>query len=258
MELIRLKSSKITNKMPLLPVVFEALKREKVKLGDGDIIIISSKVVALSQGRVIKLSEVVPSAKAKKMKLSRYGTGKEDPRMVELVLRESQKVIPGNMLLSLKDGILIPAAGIDLSNMPGDMVALWPEDVWNEARRIQHAVKKEFGLKKFGVAIIDSHCQPLRWGTTGVALAWAGFEGIEDERGKKDLYGKKLTVTRKAVADNLASAAQLVMGEAAEQTPFVIVRDAPVKFTSRKIHPNEATVSPEQCVFSGLYKNMLR
>ncbi|MBP9718017.1 coenzyme F420-0:L-glutamate ligase [Candidatus Gracilibacteria bacterium] len=252
MELIRLKSQLIMPKNDLFEVILKAVSRAKVAVKEGDIFVVSSKVVAVTQGRVVELDSVIPSPRARKLKLSRYGKGKEDPRVVELVLREADKVMPGNMLLALKDHILIPAAGIDLSNVEKGKAILWPNKPWETARELWNALKKKYGLKKIGVVIIDSHCQPLRWGTTGIALAWAGFEGIEDVRGTKDLMGNTLHVTQKAVADNLASASQLVMGEGAEKTPFVLVRAAPVHFTNKKVDSSKTFVTLKDDIFSGV------
>jgi len=253
MELIPIQTSRLEGKIDLAHFFLSAMEREKIKLKNGDLLVVSSKLVAVSEGNVVDISTIVPSAAAKKRNISRYGTGKEDPRIVELVLREAEKVIPGNMMIALKDGNLMPAAGIDLSNAPDGIAILLPKNSWQSAWKLRATLLKKLKLKKLGVAIIDSRCQPLRWGTVGIALGWAGFDGIEDVRGQKDLYGKSLKVTRKAVADNLASAAQLVMGEGDEARPFVIARDAPAKFTNKKPDPKKIRIAPSECIFEGVY-----
>lgn len=219
---------------------------------EGDIVVISSKATALSQGLMIKLASVIPGKKAKKLALKNY-IGLEDPRMCELVLREADKIFHGaKFLTTIKNGVVIPFAGIDRSNVPDGFAILWPQRPELLAQKLWHALKKKFRIKNFGILICDSRCQPLRAGTTGLALGWAGFLGVEDVRGKRDIYGKPLRLTRKAVADNLASAALLVMGEADEQTPFALARSAPVIFTNRVQSQKELTVPAKECVFGGM------
>lgn len=253
MEIHPLKSPVLKPLFNLQQAIISAIKKNKHALRDGDVLVISSKVVALSQGRMVRIASINPSARAHKLKRTHYGTGKEDPHVVELVLREADSVIPGSMLLTLKDGIFIPEAGIDLSNVPKGYAIMWPEKAWETARKLAQKLRAHFKIKKLGIVICDSHCQPLRWGVTGIALAWAGFEGIEDARGQKDIYGKPLAVTRKAVADNLASSALVVMGEAGEKKPFALIRGAPVKFTSRMQKKNEILIKPCDCIFNGIY-----
>lgn len=273
LEIYPLKTQILQKRFNLLKTMESLLSKSKFCLKNGDILILSSKIVALSHGRIVDLNKITPSAAAKKLKKTHYGKGKEDPRVIELVLREmvapprrginclaslrlgmADKIFPGKMLLTLKNNILIPSAGIDASNAPKDFVILWPENPWKTVQNLRTALSKKFKLKRLGVVIIDSHCQPLRWGTTGIALSWAGFEGIEDCRGKKDIFGKKLKVTKKAVADNLASSALLVMGEAAEKIPFALVRNAPVQFTNHIQKKNEIFIQPKDCLFKDVIK----
>lgn len=254
LEIYPLRSPVLKKDFNLLETTEFILSKARLRPKNGDILILSSKIVALSQGRAVDLNEITPSTAAKKLKKTSYGKGKEDPRVIELILREADKIFPGKMLLTLKNGILIPSAGIDRSNAPKNFVILWPKNPWGTAQNLRAVLKKKFKLKKLGVVIIDSHCQPLRWGTTGIALSWAGFEGVEDCRGKKDIFGKSLKVTKKAVADNLASSALLVMGEATEKIPFVIARGAKVKFTNRVQKKNEVFIRPKDCLFGDVIK----
>lgn len=253
MQIAPLKTAVLLKNFDLLETIKKTLVKNRIKLKNGDIVVVSSKVVALSQGRVVDLESVKPSAAAKKMRATRYGTGKEDPRIIELVLREAQAVIPGRMLITLTNHVLIPEAGIDLSNSPKGVAILWPREPFEAARRLWKTLRAAYRVKELGVVISDSHCQPLRWGTTGVALAWAGFEGVEDARGQKDIYGTPLKITRKAVADNLAAASMIVMGEAGERCPLVHVAGAPVKFTRRVQSAKDFFVSPRDCIFGGIY-----
>lgn len=238
----------------LKKTIILALRNNGKKLKNGDVIVVSSKIVAVSQGRIVELKTVKPGRVAQKRATTHYGLGKEDPRVVELVLQEADAVVAGRMLLTLKDGCLIPSAGIDLSNAPKDTAILWPHKTEKVAHTLWKTLRTYYKIKDLGVIIGDSHCQPLRMGTTGLAIAWAGFEGVQDERGKLDLFGKPLKVTRKAVADNLTSSALVVMGEAAERVPFVLIRGAPVRFTSKKQHARDAYVPADECIFEGLYK----
>jgi len=259
MQIAPLKTAILQKDFDLLETIKKTLVKNRVELKNGDILVVSSKVVALSQGRAVDLASVKPSAAAKKFRTTRYGTGKEDPRIVELVLREAQAVVPGRMLITLTNHVLIPEAGIDLSNSPKGVAILWPLEPFKAARKLWLALRMAYHAKELGIVICDSHCQPLRWGTTGVALAWAGFKGIEDARGQKDIYGAPLKITRKAVADNLSAAAMIVMGEAGEKCPFVHVSSAPVKFTSRTQSYRDFFVSPRDCIFGGIYsKNFIR
>lgn len=254
LEIYPLRSPVLKKDFNLLKAIESVLSKAELNLKDGDILILSSKIVALSQGRVVDLNKITPSAAAKKLNKTHYGKGKEDPRVIEIVLREADKIFPGKMLLTLKDGILIPSAGIDFSNAPEGFAILWPKNPWKTAQNLRAALVQKFKLKKLGIVIIDSHCQPLRWGTTGIALSWAGFLGVEDCRGEKDIYKKPLKVTKKAVADNLASSALLVMGEAAEKIPFALIRNAPVKFTARMQKKSEVFIRPKDCLFGNVIK----
>lgn len=242
-------------KTEILKPGFDLLKTVEEKLSgliiNGDIILLSSKIVALAQGRVADLKKIKPSKKALTLHKSRFRT--TDPRVIELILQESDFLFSGPIPTSLKNSIFTYAAGIDLSNAPEDHAILWPKNPGKMARFLRQKLCKKFRLKKFGVVICDSSCQPLRYGTIGLALGWAGFMGVEDLRGKKDIFGRKLRYTQRAVADNLASSALLVMGEADEKTPFVLIHHAQVKFTNRVQKKDEIFVRPEKCVWRGVY-----
>jgi coenzyme F420-0:L-glutamate ligase len=253
MELLPLKSGILKNRFNLLETIKETLGKHHCRLRDCDIIVVSSKVLALSQGRIVDLREVRPTAAAKKINRTRYGTAPEDLRVAQLILQEADKILPGKMFLTLKDNVLVPSAGVDLSNAGKNLAITWPKNPWSSARKLCKELKTAFRLKNVGVVISDSVCQPLRWGVTGVAIAWAGFEGVEDCRGQKDLFGKLLKVTKKACADNLASAAHIVMGEAAEKIPFVLIKNAPVNFTNRIQKAKEIFPKPSEDIFAGIY-----
>ncbi len=199
------------------------------------------------------------ASKAVSFHQNRFETVKSKSDFKKLIKKEADKVLDeGEMVLTLKNRILIPNAGIDNSNTPGNLAVLWPKEPFGDARDIQTDLKKTHKLKKLGVLISDSHCHPLRLGTAGIAIGWAGFEGVEDERGSKDLFGKKMHYTRIAVADNLASAANLLMGETNASIPFVIVRDFKVKWTSKKAAEKDYFISPKECLYRSLYSQKLK
>lgn len=190
-------------------------------LRDGDVLVLSSKFVAVSEGRVMKLSSVRAGERAKEL-ARRF---RMDPRLCELVLRESGEVIGGipGFLLASKDGLLTPNAGIDKSNTKHGTVVLYPRHPDASAWRIREALKFSRGVS-IGVVVCDSRLSPTRRGTTGVAVAASGIEAILDMRGRVDLFGNVLKVTSQGVADDLSSAAEILMGESDESTPIVLVR----------------------------------
>ncbi len=253
MQVIPIKSRIIEEGDDLIEVFEESLKNAGEKIEKDDVLVVSSKVVAICEGRVVELDDVVVSEEAESLAKETYDrTMIEDPRFTELVVRESEYVLPGPLHLSINQGVLIPAAGIDRSNVGAGKVVLWPEDVQKSADEICGELVDVAG-GRVGVVVADSHCQPMRKGVIGIGLSWSGFEGVEDVRGEPDLYGKKLAVTQKAVADNLACAASVVMGEGAESTPFVIIRGAPVKWTEEQQKSSENFFPPQTCIFSGIY-----
>lgn len=230
---IGLKSSLITRENTVMNCLKKALQAEK--LLEKDIIIITSKVVAIDQGRTAKISS------------------KEDFDLI--VKEEADKVLGGEQVtLTQKNNIFTPWAGIDTSNAPNGEVILWPKDSHKAAFNYLSELKKTYKLKQLGLVISDSICAPLRNGVTAIALGYAGFKGVNDIRGQKDLFGKSLKVSQQNMADMLATTANLVMGEAAEQTPFAIVRGANVEFTNEQPDPNEATIPQNKCLFGPLYK----
>ncbi len=255
MQIIPIKSRIIEEGDDLLAVFQESLEQARGELKDGDVVVVSSKVVAICEGRVVNLAEVEPSERAIELAKETYDrTEIEDPRFTELVLREAEHVLPGALHLTINERVLIPAAGIDRSNIPEGKVVLWPLEPQRSADLWREALKGD-SYKNLGVIVADSHCQPMRKGVIGIALSWSGFEGIEDVRGEPDIYGKKLQVTQKAVADNLTCAATAVMGEGNDCVPFVIIREAPVKFTDELQDNRDNFFPPQTCIFSGIYSD---
>ncbi|MFH0838160.1 MAG: coenzyme F420-0:L-glutamate ligase [Patescibacteria group bacterium] len=239
MEVLPLKSRRLRSGSELVSAVVLALEHASLKLKSGDILVVASKVLAYSQGRL----RLVASDKAFR----------------ELVRAEADRVLEeGAMVLTMKNKVLIPNAGIDRSNVPEGWVVLWPQDPFGSAEKIRQGLMKKYGLRKLGIVISDSHCQPLRMGTSGIAIGWAGFEGVRDDRGAKDLYGRKMVYTQVAVADNLASTANLEMGETNASVPFVLIREAKVAFTDAMASAADYFISPKECIYRGLYGKLLK
>ena len=183
------------------------------KLGEGDILVVTSKIVALAQGRTAP-----DQGEAYKIKLIKQ----------ESVWARRTKYV----WLTLKDGLVMASAGIDESNANGKLILL-PRDSFKAARQLRQALQEHFNIKKLGVLITDSRTMPLRAGVTAVALGYAGFKGIRDYRGRPDIFGRKFKFSRTNVADSLATAAVLVMGEGAERQPLTIIKNSPVEFCER-------------------------
>ena len=180
-EIRPLKTKILQKNFDLAKSLQKALLQNNQKLKNGDVLIMSSKVVALSQGRVVDLTSLIPSAQNNKfLKRMRYGKGREDAKMIELIASEADAVLPGKMMTTLKDGFLVPSSGIDRSNAPNGSAILWPKNPAKVALQLWKNFKKNTQLKNLGIVIGDSNCQPLKWGTVGLALAWAGFEGVEE------------------------------------------------------------------------------
>ncbi|KKP36616.1 hypothetical protein A2483_03680 [Candidatus Peregrinibacteria bacterium RIFOXYC2_FULL_33_13] len=209
---------------------------QHLKLQEKNILVISSKIAALSQGRI----------KNKEISLKR------------IIEKEADQVISDSKYaLTLKDNIFIPNAGIDQSNSEGGYYILWPEKIQELTDDITSKLKKHFHLKKLGIIVADSYCRPLRNGVAGICLSCSGFYPIIDETKKKDLFGRQLEVTKRNMADMLASGAVAVMGETKESTPLCLIKDAPVKFTSKHLNTQKLMyISPEKCLFAPLYKIM--
>jgi coenzyme F420-0:L-glutamate ligase/coenzyme F420-1:gamma-L-glutamate ligase len=215
----------------LVELILGALGAAGMSLQDGDILVLAQKIVSKAQGRLVNLAEVTPSGDA----LSLAAQTEKDARLMELVLRESNAVLrtrPGSIIVEHRLGFICANAGIDHSNVAGEgsrleeWVLLLPEDPDAVAQEIRQRLENASGVR-LGVMIIDSHGRAWRLGTVGVAIGLSGLPGVVDLRGQPDLFGYTLRITQVGVADELAAAASLVMGQAAEGTPVVQVRGFP-------------------------------
>lgn len=215
----------------LAAIIFNCLQTQGVALQSGDIVVVAQKIVSKSENRLVNLAEVTPSERAQKIAQI---VGK-DSRHIQVILDESKEVIwvsPGIFVVEERNGFVAANAGVDRSNIEqpendgnshAEWLSLLPLDPDASAQRLREALQNLANVE-IAVIINDTHGRPFRMGGTGVALGAAGLQTLVDERGESDLFGYKLQATLVATGDELASAASLLMGQAAEGTPVVIIR----------------------------------
>jgi len=224
----------------------ETLDKNNEKLQEGDILVISTKYISYSQGRILDISKIKTSEQgidiSKKYQLK--------PEIAEIIIRESDKIFGGigGFVITSADNIMAPNAGMDRSNAKKGKAILYPHDSYLISEQIRRKIFLKM-LVHVGIILVDSRLMPARIGTSGVAIACAGIEPVLDMRAKKDLDGNPLKVTFQAVVDNIATIANYKMGESSESKPFAIVRNSEAKLTDRKISPSEMAISPDQCVY---------
>lgn len=222
----------------LAEILFSRLILAGLTLMDGDILVLTQKIVSKAENRLVNLKDVTPSPQASEIGAQ---IGK-DERLVELILRESDSILrtrPGTIIVEHKAGFVCANAGIDHSNVQGpdgsseDWVLLLPEDADKSAAAIREVIEAKSGAR-IGVMIIDSHGRAWRNGVVGVAIGFSGMPGLVDLRGHSDMFGYQLRVTTVAAADELAGSASLVMGQADERVPAVHVRGFPFQLREGK------------------------
>lgn len=209
----------------LAQIALDALSRTDVSLQERDILVFAQKIVSKAEGRSVDVAEVVPSERARRLAEE---TGK-DPRVVELILQESTEVLrsrPGVLIVVHRLGLVLANAGIDRSNVANGRALLLPLDPDASATRIRDAIRRHTGVD-VGIAIIDSIGRAWRLGTVGTAIGVSGLPALLDLRGRPDRDGRPLETTEIGLADELAAAASLIMGQAAEGTPIVLARGVP-------------------------------
>jgi coenzyme F420-0:L-glutamate ligase/coenzyme F420-1:gamma-L-glutamate ligase len=232
----------------LADIVVRALQGNEISLEENDILVFAQKIVSKTEGRSIDLATITPSPRAVEL----AAQTEKDARLVELILQESKEVVrtrPGTLIVEHRLGFVCANAGIDHSNVdsplplgdreafrsvaeegPGvraeEWVLLLPTDPDRSAEALRQDIRSKTG-KRVGILIIDSHGRAWRNGTVGAAIGIAGLPGLQDLRGQPDLFGLTLRITQVGVADELAAAASLIMGQAAEGTPVVHVRGFP-------------------------------
>lgn len=207
-------------------LIFDSVKKLGDQLNDNDIVVIAQKVISKSEDRFVALETVAPSEYATKL----GGQTDKDPRLVELVLSESKEVLryrKGVLIVVHRLGFVLANAGIDRSNVGPkrgqEWVLLLPKDPNGSCAQIREELRALSGAT-VAVVINDSFGRAWRNGTTGIAIGSAGLQALVDQRGKRDLFGRPLEATQIGVADEVASAASLLQGQADEGTPFVILR----------------------------------
>lgn len=228
-----------THRIGSLESLEEILDRYIIDLRERDVIAITSKIISICQGRFVP-----------KESISKYELIRQE---ADLVLETEKN--PYDLYLTIKEGIMIPSAGIDESNAD-NVYILYPQDIQKTALSIWYHLRKNHLIQHLGVVITDSHTTPMRRGVTGVALGWCGFEPLYSYINKPDVYGKLLRVTQINILDSLATSAVFVMGEGDEQTPFAIIRNAPkISFLDRPPSPEEenaVTISMEEDLYAPL------
>ncbi|MFZ2299969.1 MAG: coenzyme F420-0:L-glutamate ligase [Candidatus Moraniibacteriota bacterium] len=202
------------------------------KLPEKSVVAVTSKIVALAERR----TAVAKCSKAKE----------------RLIRRESEYAISTKYVwLTIKDGMLMASAGIDESNADGRLILL-PKDSFKEAKILREKLRQKYRVQELGVIITDSRTLPLRAGVVGVALGYAGFRGVKDYRNTPDIFGRKFQYSRTDVADSLATAAVLVMGEGREQQPLAIIEKTPIEFCD-KIHRKELHIDIKDDMYGPLF-----
>ena len=213
----------ITKGDNLAELICNAAKKQNTPIQEKDVVVITHVAVSKAEGNVVNLDEVVPSERAKEIARK---TGKE-PALVEVILRETKEIVRmriNSLITETKRGMVCANAGVDRSNIEGERnVVLLPKDPDASAQRIRQEVKRQTGCD-VAVIVSDTQGRPFRMGEINVAIGVAGIKPIRDRRGEKDLFGYVLKIKQTAVADELSSAAELVIGQADEGIPAAIIR----------------------------------
>jgi len=249
MELIAIKFPLIKKGDNIVAILLDSVKKAGFEIEEGDIIAIADKIVATSEGRITYFKDVKPSKKAELL-AKKYML---EPQFAELVVRESDKIFGGvpRAILTEKNDILIANAGIDHKNAPKDAACLWSTNPDESAAKLRKEIARRTG-KNVGIILVDSHVNPMRMGTIGFTLGIAGFKPIKDCRGSFDLYDKPLVITRINIADDLAAAAHLIMGETTERIPATLIRNAPVEISDEG-NPREVIIPRNECMFMSVF-----
>lgn len=216
-----IKTHKITQKDKDL---FAILNRYLPTLQEKSVVAIASKIVAITQGRMVTIKKV-----SRVSQIPRVSRGESEEQKDALIRQEAQYYLPRDenpykVSLTITNNTLVATAGIDESNGNGNYI-LWPKDVQKVANKVRQYLREIRGVREIGVIITDSKTTPLRWGVTGIALSYSGFVPLKDYVGTPDLFGRKFAYEKLNIADSLATSAALAMGEGAEQTPLAVITD---------------------------------
>jgi coenzyme F420-0:L-glutamate ligase len=219
----------------LLDFILQYIK----KIPENSVLVITSKIVALSEGRTVNFDP-------------RFS---HDENRKKVIKSESTYMLRvPHAWLTIKDGMLMASAGIDESNADGKIVLL-PKNSFKSAEFVRKELCKKFKIKNLGVLVTDSRLFPLRAGIVGVALGYAGFKGVRDYRGTPDIFGRILKVSRTDVADSLATSAVLEMGEGKEQQPLALILKARISFTS-KVNKKELYINPKEDIYGPFFRKI--
>lgn len=209
--------------------------KEIPKISDGDILVVTSKIVSLAEGRTAIYTN--------------------EKSLESIIKKESQFAMRTKFVwLTIKDGMVLASAGIDKSNANGKVVLL-PKDSFNSAKVIRKLLLKKFKIKNLGVIISDSRTLPLRAGIIGIAVGYSGFKGLRSYKGSKDLFGRVLHFSRTDIADSLATSAVVLMGEGNECQPLAIIEDAPVIFID-KLNKKELNIDIKEDMYQPLFEKI--
>lgn len=221
----------------LLSFILKYIKR----IPENSILVITSKIVALAEGRTVEIDSSVPHFDFRE----------------KIIKVESDFMLRTKYTwLTIKDGMVMASAGIDESNADNKIILL-PKNSFNSAGKIRKELQKKFHIKNLGILITDSRIFPLRAGVVGVALGYAGFKGVRDYRGTSDIFGRKLKLSRTDVADSMATGAVLCMGEGKEQQPLALIRNAPVEFV-QKVNKKELKINLKDDLYLPLFRSIFK
>jgi len=213
--------------------LFEFILHYFKKIPEKSVLVVTSKIVALAEDRTVEYKNI--------------------QQKIKLIKRESDFVLKTkHTWLTIKDGMVMASAGIDESNANSKLILL-PKDSFKSAQIIRQIIMKKFKIKKLGVLVTDSRIFPLRAGIVGVALGYAGFKGVLDYRGTKDIFGRVFKMSRTDIADSLATSAVLCMGEGKEQQPIALITEAPIEFVE-KINKKELYIAPKEDLYAPLFQ----
>ena len=233
MQVIPIKTKIFEENEDLFAFILEYVK----KIPENSVLVVTSKIVALSEGRTKEY--------------------KNEKQKIELIKQESEfSLKTKDAWLTIKDGMVLANAGIDESNAKSKLILL-PKDSFKSAEILRRKLMKKFRLKNFGILITDSRLLPLRAGAVGVALGYAGFKGVKSYIGKKDIFGKVLKISQTDVADSLATTAVFCMGEGKEQQPFALITNAPVEFI-KKVNKKELLINIKDDLYLPLFGSILK
>ncbi|MBI5620756.1 coenzyme F420-0:L-glutamate ligase [Candidatus Gottesmanbacteria bacterium] len=237
MNIIAIKTKPIVPGDDLLTI----LDHDILKLHDGDVLAVTSKIVSICQGAVASNDGSIDKLDLIKKEADAY---------LDIPLSQTYGVT-----ITIKNSMLVANTGIDESNGNGYFI-LWPRNPFASAAAIWTHLRQKFTIHHLGVIITDSHMVPLQWGTRGRAIAWCGFEPLKNYIGTPDIFGKNLHATKASVIDGLAAAAVSIMGEGNEQTPLAIIQDMPpISFLDRpptKKEIDALTIAPKDDIYAPL------